>query len=321
MGFLDSIKNYTGDLFGGQSDPGSDMNWVLPLGEKQQDWAQQAFGPGSDSSGWRTKPETAEQQYLSNYLTNLATQDINVPTRQVAGLSPDEQRQIELVNRYLAQGEQGQNLAMGELAKTLSASGDVRDSASYQGAKSESERLKAQSAADIKRQSQKSGMLKSYPAGRIMAEDSAMRDSMLLKELGRLEMADKDRRLNAAGMMGEVSGQGIRNVANASAVTSQARLIQQEQMNAENEALLMELLVPYQYQSPIASTLLKYEGDRQYFKQDNSAPWYQMLGTGIGSAVGGMYGGGQGAMLGGGIGNAMGSGVDQSQNPQTQYYF
>jgi hypothetical protein len=143
-------------------------------------------------------------------------------------------------------------------------------------------------------------MLKSSPSAGIEAESNQRYDSAILQELGKLVENERQRRLNAAGMAGQVDSQHLSNVSGANQIADQQRQIEQARNNAVYESALQEILAPYNYQAQLALSLLN---EQRYvgIEQTNPSTYSKIKqGLDFGGTVAGIVGGAMAGGAGGG---------------------
>ena len=255
--------------------------------------------------------ETPWGPEVRNYLMELMKRDVNMPTRDVAGMSAAEQQ---------GQGILGQILGGGAFA-------DPRTSPLYQGLRQESLAEEERAASSLKRRQQGSGMLHSSTGaqseGRLRGDYSNSRMSLL----GGLYEKERDRdnpytRMAAAAQYGALP-----------------RQIEQERANAGYQSAMGNVLFPYQQQAGIAGQLLNYQPWYQPQQYSEPSGFAQLAGP-VGSIMGGLGslgsgfglgrgggggsntggGGGLGSLFGGlGGGGGGGGGVTTSATGQTPY--
>lgn len=148
------------------------------------------------------------------------------------------------------------NLARGEIQDTLKGNYDPRDSDYWRGFRQEANRLKEEAQTDVRQRSQLGGMLKSSPSAGIEAESNQRYDSAILQELGKLQENERQRRLNAAGMAGQVDSQHLSNVSGANQIADQQRQIEQARNDELYRTAMYEVLAPYKHQYKLALSLL-----------------------------------------------------------------
>jgi hypothetical protein len=172
---------------------------------------------------------------MRNYLNSLINRNVQTPTRQIAGMSGNEQTSQDILSKILA----GETFA------------DPRISPYYQGLRQEINTETEKGVAALNRRGQSAGMYNSTPAARAEGDYRADMSAKTLSILGGLYETERNRdnpytRLQAGMTYGSLP-----------------RQLEQEGMNAGYESSLQDILFPYQYQAPLAQNMLNYQ------------PWYQ----------------------------------------------
>lgn len=224
------------------------------------------------------RPEIMETPWAPQargVLTNLMTQDVKHPVRGTAGLSDIEQSGLGQLGQFVS-GKSFQ---------------DPLTSPYYLGMRRELEREQAEGVSALKRRANMGGMYSSGSAGRVEGDYMADMANKRMSLLGSLYESERSRdnplvRAQAASQYGGAP-----------------RQIEQQAQDAQYQALMQNLLFPYQQQGQIANQLLGYQ------------PWYQpqmyqepsamggimsMLGPVMSQAGGGILGG----LMGGSAGSA-----------------
>jgi hypothetical protein len=258
------------------------------------------FFSDSKSIDFEKIPSTPEQDRARNWLESQYNRNLNFPTRDVTGLTPFQQELQDYVRGSMSGMQNNYNLARGEIQDTLKGNYDPRDSDYWRGFRQEANRLKEEAQTDVRQRSQLGGMLKSSPSAGIEAESNQRYDSAILQELGKLVENERRRRLNAAGMAGQVDSQHLSNVSGANQIADQQRQIEQARNNAVYESALQEILAPYNYQAQLALSLLN---EQRYvgIEQTNPSTYSKIKqGLDFGGTVAGIVGGAMAGGAGGG---------------------
>lgn len=221
--------------------------------------------------GWFTEDEevelaprppesTAGGDWLLNFMRRWgpAGATTQYPVQGVAGLTPLQQQLQTYLDNYLSGGTQGYNLAMGQTERTLGGGYDPRTSPYYQGLKQEAGRLRKEGGTAIRQSANLGGMLKSSPARALESEYGQKIDSALLSELGRLYETERDRQERAAGTAAGLGGQQFGQLITGAGLAEQPRTIEQMQADAVYNAMMSELLHPYEYQAVLARAMMGY---------------------------------------------------------------
>jgi len=178
---------------------------------------------------WREKPGATQAR---GYLTDLMTKDVNLPTRQTAGMSANEQTGQSLLADILA-GKSFQ---------------DPSTSQYYQGMRNQMKTATDEGAAALRHRQQLGG---SFNSGAAVNQESKYRtgqNDQLMTLLGQLYEQERARdneytRLAASSQYGALP-----------------RLLEQQGMDSSYNAAQQNAMFPYQYQAPLASEIMQYFG-------------------------------------------------------------
>ena len=205
-------------------------------------------------------PSTPEQTAARSHLTGLYQDNINIAPREVAGMSPVQQQ----LQGYLSgmAGNQMDNfqLSQDHLRATLSGDYDPRTSLYYQGVRGELDEMKGQAQAQTQQHAQLGGMARSSPAAGAISQTGRQYDQMAAQTLGQLTDAERQRQMQAAGMLPQQDAQMAQSLQLQQQMDME-RQIQQERNNAMYEAFMGELMMRYQQQAGIAMSIL---GEQRY---------------------------------------------------------
>ncbi|GAI31725.1 unnamed protein product, partial [marine sediment metagenome] len=226
-----------------------------------------------------------------DFFTNLLSQaapkkDVaeapTIPLQQVAGMSGAEQTVQALLGKFLGtEATEGEayKLGMGELKKTLGGEFyDPRESDFWKGYRETSEMEQEKGVAAVRQRSQLGGGLYATPGQRTEAEYIKGMGAERTKMLGGLYEKERDRRtsgiVSALGYAGFGEAGKLSRLKAGSEIGALPRLIKGEKYKAEyaqkygqeaadyqervqkTEAEYAEKLFPYQYQAPVAQTLM-----------------------------------------------------------------
>lgn len=252
--------------------------------------------------GFRLIPSTKMQDENRNRLHTLATQTIDLPTRQVPGMNDLQKTGQSLAGKYInADMSGGVTNAIEQLNKTVGGGYDPLTSSEYKGYR-ELSKLEEENAVNaLRRRGQISGVGASTPIlsqeGRVRRGFSGDRMSMA----GQLLNRERDRMIDATGRLIQAEDYAaydpVRKAAVASEYGDQQRDIETEREDAIYNTLMAEVLAPYTYQVPISQALI--DEPRYYYKKKKKSG----LGGIAGSIAGGIIGGPAGAQIGGAIGS------------------
>lgn len=235
------------------------------------------------------RPEILETPWAPQargVLTNLMTKDVKHPVRGTAGMSDIEQAGMGQLSQFVS----GQSFA------------DPLTSPYYLGMRRELEREQAEGVSALKRRANIGGMYSSGSAAGIEGDymaDMANKRMSLLGSLFESERA-RDNPLTRAKAASDYGGL--------------PRQLDQQTQDAEYQALMQNLLFPYQQQAPIANQMLGYQPwyQPQFYEEPSGmgglmsslGPMAMQLG---GSVLGGLVGGPAGAAVGGAAGGGLGT--------------
>lgn len=240
--------------------------------------------------GWKQIPSTPQQIEARNILMDALRTKLNFPSQQIVGLSPEEESNLSLLYKSLTQGSTGEQTAMNEINRILGGEYyDPNQDQYYRGVRDELSRLKGEAVQATGARAQQAGMYRSSTGVGMEAKTGREYDSALMQVLGSLSSQERDRRMTATGMASDIGQRQTQNLMAGQQVLSLPRMIEQARADADYNELLQELLAPYEYQLPIANTIL---GEQQfYYKKKSSSGLGSALGTAIGTAIGGPIGG------------------------------
>lgn len=207
----------------------------------------------------KAAPRTAGSIAGEQFLTNLINQSPNIPTQEVAGLTPIQQAIQQALGTSLTNIQESSNLARSEYEKTLSDGYDPLTSPEYAATRKELERLKTKGVTADRQRAQQVGGLMSTPAAGVESQTRQNYDSLIMQALADLTSKERDRKTQAAKDMGTLESQNVQNLANVSNVADVERQIEQQKNNALYQQALMEILYPYEQMASIAQSLMNYQ--------------------------------------------------------------
>jgi hypothetical protein len=215
-------------------------------------------GTKSKTKIWAPEHYDEARDYLSD-LMNAGTPDI--PIKNIPGMSQAEQTGQNLLNRYINTGSMGADYQAGqdELRKTVAGDYDPATSQAYRGYR-EASQLEEQDALNaMGRQAQVSGMAKSTPTLNQQGKTRRGYSADRMSYLGQLMDSERNRQLSAAQPLMEAddyaSQLDLRKTAAANTYGALPRQIETAQEDAIYNALLQEVMFPYEYNANIASIL------------------------------------------------------------------
>jgi hypothetical protein len=234
-------------------------------------------------------PRSAESIAGGQYLMDLLKRgdDLDYPRRQVAGLSDTQFGNIDLMQDWLTNGTEGENLAMDEFKKILGDEYDPRTSDFYKGFRDEANALKTEEASAIRRRSQMGGMLNSSPSVRAEADNNRRWDNMVLQQLGQMYETERGRKTQAAGSAADLGQRKVGNMLTSQDFMDQARQITQQEYNAAYEEIVQELLAPYSVVAPVAVAMMNHSQD-YYSTGGGDKDWVKDMGI-ISGMAGGLF--------------------------------
>jgi len=224
------------------------------------------FSGGSKTKFYRDPESLKGGTWLTQFMDSWGPAGLspNYPLMQVAGMTDTEQDVQNQLQGVARNGTEGYNLAMDQVRNTLQGQYDPRTSDLYRGFREEAQALKGQSNADIRRQAQKAGSLRSTPTASIQAENSRNYDSKMLQLLGQMYENERSR-MQQAGQQAQTLGTDqVNTMIGTQALASVPRQIERQRYQAIYDKALQELLHPYQVQAQIAMGMYQSSPGQMY---------------------------------------------------------
>jgi hypothetical protein len=205
---------------------------------------------GSSGGELKQAPQAKWQKEGISYLQQLLKQTPEFSAQQVAGMSPTEQAAMSALNQYVSGGDYQ----------------DPATSRYYQGLRNQSLQEEGGAIDATRQRSQLGGMFNS--GGSIRAEGDVRSSfaNQRLTQLGALEQAE--RQYNSAANRAQA---GL-------SMGSLPRTLEQAQMDAQFQADNQNLLAKYNYNLPIAQSLMGHEPNF-YQTPVQASPFAQVLGA------------------------------------------
>lgn len=199
---------------------------------------------------------SGSRKYLYNLLQQYAPgQSPKFPVMQVPGMTDTEKTLQGRISTLASGDTEGYRLAMDYAKDQLAGYENPANNPYYQGIKAESLALDAQNNANVRRQAQLAGQGRSTASGAVQGQNTTATNRYLTTILGQLAEQDKDRRANAANLAGSLGNQEVQNMGQLSALAAIPRNIETVQNQAIYEALMREMLFPYQEQLAVTSAI------------------------------------------------------------------
>lgn len=243
-------------------------------------------------------PKTDEYKAGGKFLTDLLSQGTpEIPVLDVAKLTPIQRLVQESLSGLLADTTASSEAAKGELTKTLEGKEyDPLKGDYYKNLTKESEKLKAKGLTGLRQRAGMAGMFLSTPA---LGEESKflnLANTNLLKQLGAMYEAERDKRLEAATQLQDVQQQQIANLASIGGIAEHDRLIEEQRNQNLFQAAMQTTMFPYTNMSNIANALLntQHEGIVKGGGLTDLAVAAPLIAKGIAAIFGGAFGGGGG---------------------------
>lgn len=263
----------------------------------------------------------AEAKSADQWMAELLKSDNpEIPTEQIAGMSDAEKLAQELVMGYGSKEAEG----LDTLRSMAGASDNVLDDPTITALMDVIGKRGDQTANRLNR----SLMLRGGTggAGRDMLGRSVSdTQNEMLSTLAPYASQAKDRKMNAAQLLASLGESSTLNRLNALSTTgSLPRTLQQMQNAASYNQTMNQILFDYQQKAPIASTLSNSQPLTMVQTPSMFSQVAPLLGTAVGAAVGGPAGAAAGNQLGSAAGNKTNStvtpsGWQQSGNLNTNY--
>jgi len=193
---------------------------------------------GGSESKVVTVPDTKYQKQGIGFLQNLLRITPDMPTQQVAGMSPAEQAAQSALMQFVNGGDM-QDPSTSQFWKGLRANIKLQDDSNV---------------AALRQRSQAAGMFNSSPSYRAEGDYRAQSAANANQQLGQLYQ--NERQYNSAANRAQVGMQ----------LGSLPRMLQQQGMDANYQQQMQSLLFPYQNQAPIAQSLMNRQ-PAQYMQQ------------------------------------------------------
>lgn len=242
------------------------------------------FGNNTSGQGFEKIPLTKDQKAAQSFLMAQLNKSVNIPTQQVAGLSPTEQLLQNNLSSYFGAGggyQSGMN-AINDQTKYV----DPVTSPYFKGLAQQSQLAKEKGVSALRQRSQLGGMLFSSPSARAEGEYTSNLDANLMAQLGQLENQQKAQQLQAAQMAMQ---NPLAALNSAAPLAAQPRTLEQALMEAQYNQQLQSMLFPYQYQAPIAQGIMNNQA-YAWNPGTTSPSMFSTITGGIGSILGGLYG-------------------------------
>lgn len=260
--------------------------------------------------------ETEEQKQSKDWLSNLLNTPYQQYTGQMFGSYPYQSQLKENLGQYVGRDmPELYGAAQSELMKTLTGGYDPYTSDYYKSAREGALREEQSAVNRLRRGAQLGGMMYSTPRIEAEGKTVAQTQNNLANILGQLSLQERQNRLNAvptAMSTGQqISNMPIENMQAIMSVSPVLKALEEEPLQYAQQQFMNEQLFPYQYQLPVAQSLLNY-APWYYPQYGQTGGGYGQLGSGVGSLLGGLVGSifpGIGTMAGAGIGGSLGGGL------------
>lgn len=234
-------------------------------------------------------------------LTDLIGSTPNIPTQDVAGLTPMQMAIQQGLPDMYGRITEGSKDAQDYYKSILGDNFDLESDPRYQTLMQQSGILTKQASTQAKRGAERMGMLDSSNAKDLEMTEIQKAQSPILMAIESLLGRKENERMMAAEGVGRAGAQEVGSIAAVGGIADLERIIEQMQADSLYNQALQQILFPFQYQANLANSLMNYKPD--YAVEGGGLSDFGYAAQSIGSAIKSYYGaksGGGGGMGGGG---------------------
>lgn len=226
----------------------------------------------------RTEGSIAGEKRLMDLISGTP----QIPTQNVAGLTPIQMAIQQMLGGTLGRISEGSTAAQDYYKKILGENYDLESDPRYQTLMQQAGVLTKQASTQAKRGAERMGMLDSSGAKELEMTEMQKAHSPILQAIGDLLNRKESERMEAAGGIGRAGAQEAGNIAAVGGIADIERSVEQMQADALYNQALMQILFPYQYQSNLANALMSYKPD--YYVEGGGLTDFGYAAQSLGSA-------------------------------------